>query len=151
MAVQVEIPYHTIWNFPQKRSEVFAYFADLEKALTAHFPGLDRVKQVGDTYVWEFEPLEYSGYKLDFRFNTQIQVKPDETIQAVPAGGGLGKLNCTWTFTETHGTQVEYRAKLVVELPVPGLLKGMVTGVATKEITKLFERYSASVIQKFKT
>jgi len=152
MAVTIEIPYHTIWNFDQKRSAVFAYFSKLETALTAHFPGLDRVKPLGnDVYLWEFEPLEYSGYKLDFRFNTQFKTKPEESIEAVPTSGGMGKLACTWTFKETHGCQVEFRAKLAVDLPVPGLLKSMVSGVATKEITKLFERYSASVTQKFKT
>ena len=151
MAVLVEIPYHTIWNFPQKRSEVFAYLSDLDRALTAHFPGLDRVKKVGEHHLWEFEPLEYSGYKLDFRFNTKFHIHPEESIECSPVPGGIGQLHCMWKFKETHGCQVEYRAKLSVELPVPGLLKSMVTGVAQKEITKLFERYSASVTQKFKT
>jgi len=152
MAVLVEIPYHTIWSFPQKRSDVFKYFADLNSALTSHFPGLIRVKALGnDQYVWEFEPIEHSGFKLDFRFNTQIRVTPEESIECVPTGGGTGQLQCTWNFKDAKGCEVEYRAKLSMELPVPGILKSMATNLAQKEITKLFERYSASVTKKFKT
>ncbi len=153
MAVLVEIPFHTIWNFPQKNGEVFAYFANVESSLPAHFPGLQKVQKLADgNYLWQFEPLSYSGYSLDFKFTTGFSIKPDQTIDATPAGGGgIGKLTASWTFKETHGCQVEFRSKLELELPVPGLLKSMASSLATKEMTKLFERYSTSVTQKFKT
>ena len=103
-------------------------------------------------YLWQFEPLSYSGYSLDFKFTTGFDIKPGQSIEATPAGGnGMGKLTAAWVFKETHGCQVEFRAKLEVSLPVPGILKSMATSLATKEMTKLFERYSASVSKKFKT
>ena len=151
MAVLVEIPYHTIWNFSQTTAEVFAYFQNLETALPAHFPGLQTLKPVApDTYAWQFEPIKYSGYSLDFKFVTKFKIEAGKSIEALPTPGGIGQFGGQWTFKETHGCQVEFRAKLEVELPVPGLLKSMATSLAQKEITKLFERYSASVTQKFK-
>ncbi len=153
MAVKVEIPYHTIWSFSQSATEVFAYFQNVEVALPAHFPGLQAVKKNGpDTFLWQFEPIAYSGYSLDFKFSTKFKIEPGKSIEAFPdAGGGMGQLHAQWTFKETHACQVEFRAKLEVELPVPALLKSMASALATKEFTKLFERYSASVTKKFKT
>lgn len=151
MAVRVEIPYHTIWNFSQPLTEVFAYFQNLEKALPENFPGLQSLRPVApDTYQWQFEPITYSGYSLDFKFVTKFKIEPGKSIEALPTPGGMGQFGGTWTFKETHGCQVEFRARLEVELPVPGLLKSMATSLAQKELTKLLERYSASVTQKFK-
>jgi hypothetical protein len=56
------------------------------------------------------------------------------------------KLSGHWHLTPIReGTQVIFEATLTGELPLPGLMKAMVTPMAQKAVKKIFDRYLENV------
>lgn len=152
MAVRVEVLYDKVFSSKHSLAKTYDYFADVEKAVPANFPGVEGFTSIGpDTFRWEFEKVGYSGYELQIKLVTRFQKTPPSRVDviAVPEPGACS-FNGGWTFTsEGSGTRIQFKAKFEIEIPVPGFLKGMATPLAQKELTKLFDRYIARVEKNF--
>jgi ribosome-associated toxin RatA of RatAB toxin-antitoxin module len=152
MAVRVEVPYHRVFHTKRNLSDTYAYFSDLEKSVPANFPGVEGFETVSkDTFRWVFEKVGYSGYEVQIKLITKFSYTPEKRIDVAPiAEPGACLFTGSWQFEpKGTGTQVEFTVTFVMELPIPGFLKGMAVPLAQKEMTKLFDRYIARVEKNF--
>ena len=149
MAIQVEIPYRKTLLAKGGQKEVYSAFADLTVSISTYFPGVEQFEKTdGDTYRWLFEKIGYSSYTFQVELLTRAAFTPDSKIvlNSLPAKG-LSQLKGIWTFKPISSaqTQVEVDLNLVLELPVPFMLKSVAAPIAQKEISKLFDRYVSNV------
>ncbi len=148
MAVKVDVHYSGTAQSLRDPKTTFAYCADLETALTRHFPGLERFAKVADqTYHWIFETIKYGGYEFQIKVATRFQLHPDRSITMVSVPEpGFSTLKGEWTFTpQGNGTQISFTVVMQTELPLPSLVRAMAAPIAQKELSKVFERYLADV------
>jgi carbon monoxide dehydrogenase subunit G len=148
MAIHVVVPYQKTFPSSQNLEKTFAYFADVEKAVPGNFPGVESFESVGpETFRWIFEKLGYSGYEVQIQLITRFAKTAPHRVEAIAVPqAGLCLFNGSWSFeAKGTGTQVQFQAKFEIDLPIPGFLKGMATPLATKELTKLFDRYTERV------
>ena len=152
MAVRDEVPYKKVFQSKHGISEVYAYFADVEKSVPGNFPGVEGFESTGpDTFRWVFEKVGYSGYELQIKLVTNFTKTPESRIDVTPiAEPGACLFTGGWEFAPSgSGTQITFNVKFEIELPVPGFLKGMAVPLAQKEMVKLFDRYIARVEKNF--
>ena len=148
MAVKVEVPYRRVFNVAKDPRAVHAYLADVVKSVPTNFPGVEKFEPIGERkYRWHYEKVGYSSYELQIKYATEFHVDSPTRLRAtaIPEPGG-STFDATWDLApQGSGTQITFDAKFVIELPIPGFLKGMAGPVAQKELGKLFERYTSSV------
>lgn len=148
MAVKVRVAYRGSVKSPFDADRTFAFFRDYEKAIPAHFPGLETFSRVPpDAYRWQFEGVSYAGYEFRIELATRFKAEPNRLIAMEPVSGlGNAQLAGRWELSPSgSGTTVTFDASLEADLPVPFFLKSMASSVAQKELAKVFDRYLANV------
>jgi|GEM_PF-1288301 len=151
MAVEVTVPYERSFTVNRPLAEAFTHLSDVESSIPKHFYGISEFKRLEDTsYHWIFQKLEYSSYSFQLSLKTRFEFKPSEHIlmHAIPSKDDPCLLKGSWVFKDQGtGTQIVFVAEFKVSLPVPFLLKSMVTSLTQKEITKLLDRYVQHLIK----
>lgn len=152
MAVTLEIPFRA--SVPSHRSpeETFAFLSDAQASLGQQFPGLRRfVETSPGVHAWEFEEVGFQSIKLKIAFHTMMAITPPNRVDITP-GEEPHRLSLHWLVRpEDHGAVADLKLNFTVEIPVPGLMKGLVSGFAKTELTKLLERYTANVEKALST
>jgi carbon monoxide dehydrogenase subunit G len=124
------------------------FLVDYENSVGKQFQGLESFTCEGhDKYRWTFESLNYGSYHLQITFLTKFEKKDPQTLEITPVKGtDKAAFSGCWKLKPNkEGTLVTFEAKLIGELPLPGLMKTMITPLAQKEVTKLFNRYVENV------
>lgn len=148
MAILIEVPYAKTFRSNRSLQDTFAYLCEHESAITAHFPGLEKLEQIdSDVYRWTFTKLSYGGYDIHVSFATRFSKNVPHLIEIIPhQEGGKTSLKGKWELKgEGKDTLVHFAAELCLELPVPAFLRSMAEPIAKKELSKLFERYTDNV------
>lgn len=148
MAFTVETHCSGRFHSPHSEKKTLEFITDYQNSIAKHFRGLESFSQEGpDTYRWTFESLKYGGHELKITFLTRFETISSHEIRIVPvAANDKASLSGFWYLAPTsEGTEVKFEATLKGELPLPGLMKGMVTPLAQKEVKKLFDRYIQNV------
>ena len=148
MAFTVETHCSGKFSSPHSINETLEFISDYPTSVAKHFDGLKHFTQEGpDTYRWTFESLKYGGYELTITFVTRFAKSSLQEIEIIPVkGSDKAALSGRWRLEPCgQETMVHFEATLVGELPLPGLMKGMVTPLAQKEVKKLFDRYIQNV------
>lgn len=136
----------------QNPETVIAFLRDYNQALPSFFPGLSRFEQQDSKrYLWEFEALQYGGKQLAIKFKTFFEESPDR-IQVLPDSDSADTtLNGEWrVLPATQGSQLKMHFQLDFTVPLPRLMKAVVTPLASAELTKLFDRYAENIQKHFK-
>ncbi len=146
MAVSLDIPFKASLHSVRSPADTLAYLSKWEESVGKQFPGLKSFRQTDPgIYAWEFQEVGYQNIKLAIAFSTQMRATPPLSATVSPHSGPH-KLFLQWTVSpDGKGAKADLDLKFNVELPVPGLLKALVSGFARTELTKLLERYAANV------
>lgn len=152
MAFNVAITCHSSFLSPYPLEKTMALLADYENSIGTNFKGLETFKSLGaDVYEWVFKKLSYGGYDLQIRFKTKLEQQGADLIQIIPiATDSKASLSGYWKMApNSQGTQVNFNAKLIGELPLPGLMKPMIEPIAQREVQKIFDQYIIHVSDSF--
>jgi hypothetical protein len=152
MAFNVEINCRSSFVSPHPIEKTMVLLADYESSIGNNFKGLETFRSLGgDVYEWTFEKLSYGGYDLQIRFKTKLEQKGADLIQIIPvATDSKTSLSGYWKMVPTsQGTQVNFFATLVGELPLPGFMKSMIAPLAQREVQKIFDQYISHVSTSF--
>ncbi|NDC23584.1 MAG: hypothetical protein EBZ49_05570 [Proteobacteria bacterium] len=148
MAFTVETRCSGQFSSPHSASGTLHFITDYETSIAKHFEGLKSFTKEGpDTYRWTFESLRYGGQELTITFVTRFERCSEHEVRIVPVKNtDKAALSGRWHLSPSaQGTKVTFEATLSGELPLPSLMKGMVTPLAQREIKKLFDRYIHNV------
>ena len=144
MGVQVGVQYRKSFLTPKPIASVFAYCAQLESAVPAHFPALETFECTSpDHYLWTFKKIEYGGSSFQIVLSTKIVAVSTHQIRIenVP-GKGTSEIKGGWQFAaKNEGTEVTFDVDLKTELNLPFFLKAVVGPLAQKEMAKIFDKY----------
>jgi hypothetical protein len=146
MAVTLDIPFKASIKSARSPADTLAYLTNWKASLGGAFPGVRAFREVEPgIYAWEFEEVGYQSFKLKIAFQTRMQASPPDKASVTPHSGAH-RLSLQWNVQpEGTGSRAALDLNFTVELPVPGLMKGLVAGFARTELTKLLERYAANV------
>lgn len=148
MAFTVETHCSGLFISPHSIPQTLQFITNFRSSVADHFEGLQSFAEEGtNTYRWKFEPLHYGGQELQITFLTRFEVSSDHEVKIIPVrGSDKTSLSGRW-FLEpcSQGTQVQFEATLTGELPLPSLMRGIVTPLAQREVKKLFDRYIQNV------
>jgi carbon monoxide dehydrogenase subunit G len=148
MPFSVETICKTSFQTTHSVDQIMEFLSDYDNSVGNQFDGLESFKLEGhDSYRWTFESINYGSYHLQITFLTKFKKKDPQTLEIIPIKGDDKAIfsGCWKLKPNKDGTLVTFEAKLVGELPLPGLMKGMITPLAQKEVTKLFNRYVENV------
>ncbi len=148
MAFTVETYCTGSFQSPHCEEKTLEFLTNYKNSIGNYFAGLESfTEEEADTYRWTFKSLSYGAYHLQITFLTRFEKSGTHEIQIIPIKEGeRAFLSGRWQLTPLkEGTQVSFEATLVGELPLPGLMKPIVTPLAQKEVKKLFDRYITNV------
>lgn len=143
MAFSIETSCSGEFTCPKDINSTLEFISNYEKSVGALFYGLESFTRIADsTYHWKFKSLNYKGYELSLQFRTEFK-KTDQGIQIIPVKDPTASsLSGAWELsTVSAGCLVKFRASLYGEIPLPFLLKSIVTPLAQKEVSKIFDSY----------
>ncbi|MFM8315893.1 MAG: hypothetical protein ACKOA8_16565 [Deltaproteobacteria bacterium] len=148
MAIKIEVHCNSSFNSPHSLEKTLALLSNYEQNIGNHFEGLQNFIPEGkDVYRWVFKTLSYGGNQLKIEFKTQFQQVGTDMIKIIPVDSTCkAALSGCWKLLPLNeGTRVNFEADLVGELPLPSLMKSMVTPIAQREVTKIFDQYIHNV------
>jgi len=150
MSAILEIPFRASIRSPRPAEETLAYLSNWPESVGKQFRGLKSFRETSPgVYSWEFEEVGYQSFKLTIAFSTKSETTA--TVASLNPMPGPHRLRLKWTVApEAKGCRADLDLNFTVELPVPGIMKGLVSGFAKTELTKLLERYAANVEQALK-
>ncbi len=145
MSATLEIPFRAKIRSPRSAAETLAYLSNWPESVGRQFKGLKSFMETSPgVYAWEFEEVGYQSFKLAISFSTKAEATAT-TASLLPASGPH-QLSLKWSVApDGNGSRADLDLNFTVELPVPGIMKGLVSGFAKTELTKILERYAANV------
>lgn len=146
MALTLEIPYKKELTSSRSVAELSPLLKDPKDLIEKNFTGLESLTPLSNsTYTWTFQNLSYGGFDLKIRFNTQFISGPN-TFEIKPVDITGHRLSSLWKITQQgKGALIHFNMKIILELPVPTLMKGMVQPLAEKELTKLLDQFTENI------
>ena len=150
----ITVPFDLAYEFEVNApyAEVFSVLADVPTS-ASHFPKLDRLVDLGDgAYRWEMEKLGTDSIHLQTAYASRyVANKRKGSVVWTPlAGQGNAQVGGSWAISNKKTyTLLVLRIAGELQLPLPGLMKALVTPVVTSEYEKLVEQYIANLIKRF--
>ena len=152
MTIHVDIDLGYEFDVKSPASEVFAVLADVPTS-ASHFPKVDKLVDLGGgSYRWEMEKIGVAQIKL-------------QTIYACKYVSNKTKGSVVWTSIQGEGNALvsgswkighnKKSTKLVLKIngdlsiPLPGLMKMVVSPVVKAEFEKLVEQYIDNLTKRF--
>ncbi len=147
MSFPIDIRFDETRQIPSKPSVAFEKLKQIEPLVRKNFPSLDRFEKNSDgNYIWHFREFGFGGKKIALELVTQFTVQPDGTLVAQSVPDSLHYIQAKWSLKEQEaGTSFSFHALLTFQVPLPGLMKGMVAPLAERELTKLFRQFTDNV------
>lgn len=142
------------YEFDVKASakEVFEVLADVPTS-ASFYPQVEQLVDLGDgAYRWEMKKIGIGQVTLQTVYASKyVSNKAKGTVTWTPVKGeGNAQVSGNWKITDakTH-THVVLQVKAEVVLPVPALMKVVVTPVVTAEFEQLTEQYIDNLCKRF--
>lgn len=151
--VPVEIRYSRTFKSPKSVKSTVAYLTDVENSLPSNLPEMASFTKVGpDTYEWRFKKANYGGQDFTIFFTTKFEFKEDRINLYPEKKESTAEMQGSWRVAEIKPAEstVTFSATLKSELPIPSLLKGVAVPIIQKEVSKIFDRYTANVEKALK-
>ena len=152
MAITVPFDLGYEFEVKAKAQDVFALLADVP-ASASHFPKVARLVDLGDqSYRWEMEKVGTASMNIQTIYASHyVADKKKGTVVWTPVQGeGNAQVGGSWTITDKKGsTHVVLSIKGELHVPLPVLMKKVVTPFVIAENEKLVEKYIDNLIAKF--
>ena len=148
--VEIDLGYEFTVRAPVK--EVFDLLSDVPKSVS-HFPKVHALTDIGDgAYRWEMEKVGTAQVNIQTIYASKYvsDRKKGSVVWTPVQGEGNALVGGSWKIVEgKKGTDVQFKVKGTVHVPLPGLMKMIVVPVVQGEFEKLVERYIDNLIKKF--
>lgn len=132
--------------------EVFDVLSHVPTA-ASFYPKVDKLVDLGDdTYRWEFEKIGIAQFHLQTIFACKyVSNRTKGTIHWTPVKGeGNGLIGGGWKLTDKKmSTKIVLHLTGELTLPVPALLKMVITPLVKSEFEKMTEQWVANLIKRF--
>jgi hypothetical protein len=148
MAFSVHTHCKGSFQSPHGFEKTMEFLLDFENSIGKQFECLESFQKTKlNTYCWTFESISYGAHHLQISFVTEFKQEGPHLLTILPVKNGQkAQLSGFWQLTPNpEGTRVQFEANLVGELPLPVLMKSIVTPLAQKEVRRFFERYLENV------
>ena len=148
--VEIDLGYEFTVRAPVK--EVFDLLSDVPKSVS-HFPKVHALTDIGDgAYRWEMEKVGTAQVNIQTIYASKYvsDRKKGSVVWTPVKGEGNALVGGSWKIVEgKKGTDVQFKVKGTVHVPLPGLMKMIVVPVVQGEFEKLVEKYIDNLIKKF--
>ncbi len=132
--------------------EVFDVLSHIPTAAT-FYPKVDKLVDLGnDTYRWEFEKIGIAQFYLQTIFACKYASnRAKGTINWTPVKGeGNGLIEGGWKLTDKKkSTKIVLAITGELTLPVPGLLKMVITPLVKSEFEKMTDQWVENLSKRF--
>jgi carbon monoxide dehydrogenase subunit G len=150
ITVDIDLGYEFAVKAPYK--EVFDILSDVPTSVS-FFPKVDQLVDLGGgVYRWEMEKVGSGQVSIQTIYASKyVSNRAKGTVVWTPVKGeGNALVGGSWKIVDQKkSTGLELKINGKVEVPLPGLMKMVVTPVVSSEFEKLVEKYIANLIKKF--
>jgi len=152
MTVTVDIDLGYEFTVKAAHKDVFDLLSDVPKSVS-HFPKVHALTDLGEgVYRWEMEKVGTAQVNIQTIYASKYvsDRKKGSVVWTPVKGEGNALVGGSWKITEgKKGTDLAFKVKGTVDVPLPGLMKMIVVPVVQGEFEKLVEKYIANLIKKF--
>lgn len=150
ISVPIELGYEFSVKAPFK--EVFAVLSDVPESVS-HFPKVDRLVDQGDgVYRWEMQKIGVASASLQTVYASRyVSDAKKGTVTWTPVEGvGNARVGGSWKIVDRKkSTDVVLAIDGVVDVPLPGLMKSVVTPIVRGEFESMVDRYVENLVARF--
>ena len=150
----ITVPFDLAYEFEVNApyAEVFSVLADVPTS-ASHFPKLARLVDLGGgSYRWEMDKLGTDSLHLQTIYASHYVAdkKKGSVVWTPVAGVGNAQVGGSWAISRKKTyTHLVLRISGELQLPLPALMKALVTPVVIGEYEKLVEQYIDNLIRRF--
>ena len=150
ITVDIDLGYEFAVKAPYK--EVFDILSDVPTSVS-FFPKVDQLVDLGGgVYRWEMEKVGSGQVSIQTIYASKyVSNRAKGTVVWTPVKGeGNALVGGSWKITDQKkSTGLELKINGKVDVPLPALMKMVVSPVVSSEFEKLVEKYIANLIKKF--
>ncbi|MEN9865303.1 MAG: hypothetical protein RL748_893 [Pseudomonadota bacterium] len=150
----ITIPFDLSYEFEVKAkyADVFAELADVPKS-ASHFPKVAALVDLGGgSYRWEMEKIGIAQANIQtiYASNYVSDKKKGSVVWTAVKGEGNAQIGGSWAITDNKkSTHLLLKVNGELTVPLPGLMKGIITPVVLSENEKMIEKYIDNLIEFF--
>lgn len=152
MAVTVNVELGYEFDVKASAKEVFDVLSDVPTS-ASFYPKVDKLVDLGDgAYRWEMEKIGVASVNLQTIYASRyVANKAKGTVVWTPVKGeGNALVSGSWKITDNKkSTKLVLTIEGAVTLPLPGLMKMVVTPVVEAEFEKMTEQYIDNLTKRF--
>ncbi|HYF58885.1 MAG TPA: SRPBCC family protein [Burkholderiaceae bacterium] len=150
ISIPIELGYEFSVKAPYK--EVFAVLSDVPESVS-HFPKVDKLVDLGDgVWRWEMQKIGVGQATLQTVYASRYaaDAKKGTVVWTPVKGVGNAQVGGGWTIKDRKSaTDLVLKIHGTVDMPLPGLMKGVVGPIVAGEFEKLVDRYVDSLVKRF--
>jgi carbon monoxide dehydrogenase subunit G len=150
ISIPIELGYEFSVKAPFK--DVFAVLSDVPESVS-HFPKVDRLVDLGDgVYRWEMQKIGIASANLQTIYASKyVSDRARGTVVWTPVKGiGNAQVGGSWKIADKKkSTDVVLKISGVVDVPLPGLMKSIVTPVVKNEFEAMVDTYVENLVGRF--
>jgi carbon monoxide dehydrogenase subunit G len=144
MTVKVSIDLNRKFIVSADINTVFSLLSDVP-ASAEHFPKVDTLTELSvNVFRWEMKKVNLGTHSVQTSYACQYNSDSDaKTIVWTPIKGeGNGIVSGKWELTEVEtGTNISFKTKAELTLPLPGLLKLAISPLVKFEFSGMVDTY----------
>jgi carbon monoxide dehydrogenase subunit G len=152
VAITVSIDLAYEFEVRAKASDVFDVLSDVPTS-ASHLPKLDKLVDLGgNTYRWEMAKIGVASIHLQTIYASKyVSDKAKGSVVWTPVKGeGNALVSGSWKIKDNKkSTHLTLEIQGQLSLPLPGLMKVVVTPVVEAEFEKMIEQYIDNLTQRF--
>jgi carbon monoxide dehydrogenase subunit G len=152
MAITVSIDLAYEFEVKARAAEVFDVLSDVPTS-ASHFPKLEKLVDLGgNTYRWEMAKIGVASIHLQTIYASKyVSDRAKGSVVWSPvAGEGNALVSGSWKIKDNKkSTHLTLEIQGELSLPLPALVKKVVTPVVGAEFEKMVEQYIDNLTQRF--
>ena len=156
MTINVKIDLGYEFDVKASADDVFAVLSDVPTS-ASFFPKVDKLVDLGsNTYRWEMEKIGIASLNLQTIYASKyVSNKAKGSVVWSPVKSeGNALVSGSWVIRESKGdkkksTNLVLQINGDLEIPLPSLMKMVVTPIVTGEFEKMVEKYIDNLTKKF--
>jgi len=152
MAITVPVSLGYELEVKARAAEVFEVLSDVPTSVS-FFPKVHKLSDLGDgVYQWEMDKVGTAQVNIQTVYASKYtSSKPKGTVTWKPVPGiGNAQVGGSWKITDRKtSTHLQLKIDGELSVPLPGLMKMVVSPVVEGEFEKLVEKYLANLAKRF--
>ena len=152
MSITVPIELGFEFEVNASAKDVFSVLSDVPVS-ASHYPHVEQLVDLGGgAYRWEMENIGIGAINLQTVYASKyVSNKAKGTVTWTPVKGeGNALVSGSWKITANKkSTNIVLQVEAELSLPLPSLMKMVVTPLVETEFERITERYIANLIERF--